>query len=71
MARALTVTVGVQTMLLTCDGCGQTEEVIITATRPDDVLLPTVEQFARSHHGARRPSAGMGRWTVNGREQAP
>lgn len=69
MARTLTLEVGCQTLLLTCDGCGQTQEVAITATRPDDALLPTVEQVARAHAGMRRPSVGMGRYTINGHEQ--
>jgi hypothetical protein len=69
MVQAVTVEVGCQTLLLTCDGCGQTEEVVITATRPDDALLPTVEQVSRAHGGMRRPSVGMGRWTANGRVQ--
>ena len=66
----LTVEVKLETMTLRCDGCGMRQEVVVNnARRPDDVLLPTIEEWARAHPSAKRVGYDLGRWTVNGKVQ--
>ena len=65
----ISVKVGIQTVIMTCDSCNATSEVAFTRTVASDILLPTPQGWVQSHRGARNPRIKLRRWTINGNQQ--